>query len=52
MSGSAPLDPIYTVIFVGAIVVKVRDGQVHKTLTRAPMSAQTYRMNRAKAVSG
>ncbi|BDB62762.1 hypothetical protein RDE2_45560 [Rhodococcus sp. RDE2] len=28
---SLPLDPIYPVIFVDAIVVKVRDGQVRNT---------------------
>ena len=28
---SRPLDPIYPVIFVDAIVVKVRDGQVRNT---------------------
>ena len=29
---SRPLDPVYPVIFVDAIVVKVRDGQVRNTL--------------------
>lgn len=28
---SRPLDPVYPVIFVDAIVVKVRDGQVRNT---------------------
>jgi putative transposase len=28
---SRPLDPIYPVIFVDALVVKVRDGQVRNT---------------------
>lgn len=46
---SRPLDPVYLVIFVDAIVVKVRDGQVRNTPFYVAMGVM---MNRKRGVLG
>ena len=45
---SRPLEPIYAAVFIDAIMVKVRDGQVARTGPSMPRSGSTWRSSRVR----